>query len=339
VKEISAESQSPSVERITSSSPSTISHQTFAPSTMNENAVQHQFLMELLSDKLMSENDVHHFEIEALNLITSSCQSLTDRMDFKSISFNDQHFSLAGGILIISFTIKGISRDNNDSSSDELEENIVTCFETHYTKLQRGVNAATGFFNENEVKEPKGANFPTTIVSVIGGCCIVALAVIFLVDRRLRRKRKTNLTKEDDVRPKDKNEPSKDENPSQRKFSRGELECNLSIDDYESNYNEIGYIKPSSRLQLDISVDESNRYSQGLAIHALSPLAQAYDTSSLGEFSYPDCGDERLPAQGRGHEMHCIADSVTTVQSLAQSDDSCLSGMKEEPMQVISSIF
>ena len=139
----------------------------------------------------MTENDVHHFEIEALSMITSSCQSLTEGMDFKSISFDDQHFSLAGGILIISFTIKGISRDKNDSSSDELEENIVTCFETHYSKLQSNVNAATGFFsNVIEVKEPKGTNFPTTIVSVIGGCCIVALAAIFLVDRRLRSKKK-----------------------------------------------------------------------------------------------------------------------------------------------------
>lgn len=342
VKEISTESQSPSVERITSSSPSENitsytskmnSHQTIAPSTMNKNEVQHQFLMELLSDKLMTENDVHHFEIEALSMITSSCQSLTDGMDFKSISFDDQHFSLAGGILIISFTIKGISRDKNDSSSDELEENIVTCFETHYSKLQSNVNAATGFFSNGiEVKEPKGTNFPTTIVSVIGGCCIVALAAIFLVDRRLRSKRKTDSFKKDNVSPKDKNEPNKDEK------SRVELERNLSTDDYESNYNEIGYIKASSRLHLDISVAESSHFSQGLAIQALSPLAQAYDTCSLGDFSYPDHGDERLPAQGRGHEMHCIADSVTTAQSVAKSEDSCLSGMKES-MKVISSIF
>ena len=69
----------------------------------------------------------------------------------------------------MSFNIKGTSRNVDDSDNDKLEQSIIGCFETNCSILQNNTNAAIGFFDNNDIEEPKGAKFPTMIVSVIGG--------------------------------------------------------------------------------------------------------------------------------------------------------------------------
>ena len=284
-----------------------------APFITNDKKVQRAFLMEIVSDKLMNKNDIQHFEIEAFNLVTSSCQSLNYNMDIMSVTFNDQTFSLAGGILIISFTIEGKSTNIGDSDNDEPEQNIVKCFETNYNNLQNNVNTATGFFDGIDIEKVEGTKFPTMIVSIIGGCCFFVLAAIFLVDRNLRRKRRTS--KKDKTCRNDKNTSNKNEKEQPKRMlmrkvdAHDDLERNISIYDPDSSYKMIGCAKPSSRLEVDthsrhMPISESPRDLQEIVIQTLTPLAQDYDSSSLDDRYGPNYRDEKRLYSSRAHQLN-----------------------------------
>jgi len=313
-----------------------------APFITNDKKVQRAFLMEIVSDKLMNKNDIQHFEIEAFNLVTSSCQSLNYNMDIMSVTFNDQTFSLAGGILIISFTIEGKSTNIGDSDNDEPEQNIVKCFETNYNNLQNNVNTATGFFDGIDIEKVEGTKFPTMIVSIIGGCCFFVLAAIFLVDRNLRRKRRTS--KKDKTCRNDKNTSNKNEKEQPKRMlmrkvdAHDDLERNISIYDPDSSYKMIGCAKPSSRLEVDthsrhMPISESPRDLQEIVIQTLTPLAQDYDSSSLDDRYGPNYRDEKRLYSSRAHQLN----STTADRSF--SEDSHKSANIDLIMQNLHSIM
>lgn len=240
---------------------------TSSPST-EKTLIDYDFILEFQAEELMLKSEVDALVSTSLQLLNESCESVTDVMKVHDVQVNDQSLSINRDFLILDITMHTSTDANRIINEKSDREAISNCFESNYRSItdsistQRAILVGDTFQVQQTQRE-----FPVLIVSLIAGGCAVALMLIFLVDRSLRKRYEDDLDNVSDVENAEiRRSEKKDEfntNPIQHQMMQvgNKTPTNIIPNNPNQQYRSpVQYVRPSSRLNLDLeemSSDES----------------------------------------------------------------------------------
>lgn len=240
---------------------------TSSPST-EKTLINYDFILEFQAEELMLKSEVDALVSTSLQLLNESCESVTDVMKVHDVQVNDQSLSINRDFLILDITMHTSTDANRIINEKSDREAISNCFESNYRRItdsistQRAILVGDTFQVQQTQRE-----FPVLIVSLIAGGCAVALMLIFLMDRSLRKRYEDDLDNASDVENAEiRRSEKKDEfntNPIQHQMMQvgNKTPTNIIPNNPNQQYRSpVQYVRPSSRLNLDLeemSSDES----------------------------------------------------------------------------------
>ena len=237
------------------------------PST-EKTLIDYDFILEFQAEEIMLNREVDALISTSLQLLNESCDLVIDVMKVYDVQVNDQSLSINRDFLILDITLHTSTNANRiiDEKSDR--EAISNCFESNYRSITDSISTQRASFGDVLQEQPTQREFPVLIVSLIAGGCAVALMLIFLVDRSLRKRyEEDDLDNVSDVENAEiRRSENKDEfntNPIQHQMIQAVDKTPTNVIHNSSNHqyrSPVQYVRPSSRLNLDLeemSSDES----------------------------------------------------------------------------------
>ena len=240
---------------------------TSSPST-EKTLIDYDFTLEFQAEELMLKSEVDALVSTSLQLLNGSCDSVTDVMKVHDVQVNDQSLSINRDFLILDITLHTSTDANRIMNEKSDREAISKCFESNYRSITDSISAKRAILvGDTNQAQPTQREFPVLIVSLIAGGCAVALMLIFLVDRSLRKRYEDDVDNVSDVENAEvRRSENKDEfntNPIQHQVMQvvNKTPTNIIPNNPNQQYRSpVQYVRPSSRLNLDLeemSSDES----------------------------------------------------------------------------------